>query len=99
MIERPDKTVEWVSRSRVVLAPKPRTVDEIHNAARPLTDEEITPDTFPVEEEITNDGTPTNENQTTEVGNCTTNSTQPRINNNKRLPMKRQPAKPGNRMG
>ena len=69
VIQRPDNSVERVSRSRVVLAPQPRTVNEIQNAIRPLTDEEVIPDTFPMEDGTTNDGTPVNETRATQVAN------------------------------
>ena len=52
VIERQDKSVERVSRSRVVLAPQPRTVMEIQNAVRPMTDEEVLNDEYPISEEV-----------------------------------------------
>ena len=48
VIEREDNTVERVSRDRVVLAPKPRTVQEIQQAVRPMTDEQLTQNAYPV---------------------------------------------------
>ena len=50
VIERPYQTVERVSRDRVTLAPLPRSVEEIQEAIRPMTDEELIPDEFPVSE-------------------------------------------------
>ena len=49
VIERPDSSVERVSRDRVVLAPQPRTQAEIQDVIRPMTDEELIPTRYPVE--------------------------------------------------
>ena len=54
VIERQDKSIEIVSRSRVVLAPQPRITQEIQDSTRPMTDEELTPTTYPASEEINN---------------------------------------------
>ena len=37
VIEYPDRTVENVSRSRVVLAPEPQTMKQLHDKTRPMT--------------------------------------------------------------
>ena len=50
VIEREDKTIERVSRDRVVYAPKPRTVQEIQQAVQPLTDEQLAKDGYPVKQ-------------------------------------------------
>lgn len=47
VIERPDKSVESVSRSRVVLAPENRTFKKIQRAIRPLMDEYMNPGDYP----------------------------------------------------
>ena len=52
VIEKDDRSVERVSRSRVVLAPKPRTLDEVQRSVRPMTDEELIPEEYPVQEGI-----------------------------------------------
>ena len=51
VIERKDNTVERVSRDRVVHAPKPKTVKQLQEVVRPMTDLELTPDAYPVDEE------------------------------------------------
>ena len=50
VIERNDKTIERVSRDRVALAPTPKTLEELQNVVRPMTDEELTPDAYPTSE-------------------------------------------------
>ena len=50
VIEKEDNNVERVSRSRVVLAPKPKTVEEIQEDVRPMTDEELDQNGYPVPE-------------------------------------------------
>lgn len=52
VIERPDRSVERVTRSCVTLAPQPTTLEEIHKATRPLTDVELTPFAYPTPEDI-----------------------------------------------
>ena len=50
VIEKPDRTVERVSRSRVVLAPKPATVREVDAILRPIPNAELDKD-YPKSEE------------------------------------------------
>ena len=50
LLERPDKTVENVSRSRVLLAPKGPSSEQLLEAARPMTINEVIVD-FPAPEE------------------------------------------------
>ena len=54
VIERTDKSVERVSRdrdlSRVVLAPDPRSLDEVQDAVRPMTDDELINRDYPLNE-------------------------------------------------
>ena len=52
VIVRPDGTVERVSRDRVVHAPEPLTTAQSQEVTRPLTDEELTANDFPVAEEV-----------------------------------------------
>ena len=51
VIERPDHSVEKVSRDRVTLAPRPRTVDEVRETIRPMTDQELEHNDYPVGED------------------------------------------------
>ena len=44
VIEKPDRTVERVSRSRVVLAPKPATIREVDAILRPMSNTELDKD-------------------------------------------------------
>ena len=44
LLERPDKTVENVSRSLVVLAPKGPYIEELLEATRPMTIKEVIAD-------------------------------------------------------
>lgn len=85
VIEGIDRSVENVSRSRVVLAPEPRTLDEIQNNVRPLKYEELKPNNFSVENGTINDemhakGTPVmdevHENPVGTMVNDNYNSTQ-----------------------
>ena len=50
LLERPDKTVEKVSRSRVVLDPKGPSSEELLEATRPMTINEVIAD-FPAPEQ------------------------------------------------
>ena len=50
LLERPDKTVENVSRSRVVLAPKGLSSEQLLEATRPMTIHEVIAD-FPAPEQ------------------------------------------------
>ena len=52
VIVRPDGTVERVSRDRVVHAPEPLTAAQSQEVTRPLTDEDLTANDFPVAEEV-----------------------------------------------
>ena len=52
VIVRPDETVERVSHDRVVLTPKPLTAAQSQEVTRPLTDEELSVNDFPVTEEV-----------------------------------------------
>ena len=82
VIERPDFSVERVSRDRVVLAPRPRTLPEIQNVIRPMTDEELIPEEYPVSEPVNlRDLTPQEAehipNQQTSTSGITEHSTRP----------------------
>lgn len=55
VIEVHDKSVKRVPRSRVVFVQETRTLNEIQNTVRPLTDEALIPNTFLVTVE-TKDG-------------------------------------------
>ncbi len=46
-IEKDDKSVERLSRSRVVAAPEPRMETEIQESVRPMTDEELNQHDYP----------------------------------------------------
>ena len=50
-IERPDGTVERMSRDRVTIAPPVQEPDEIADKLRPMTDEELIPKEYPVSED------------------------------------------------
>ena len=52
VIVRPDATVERASRDRVVLAPEPLKAAQSQEVTRPLADEELTVNDFPVAEEV-----------------------------------------------
>ncbi len=76
VIERPDQTVERVSRDRVTLAPRPQKPEEIQQIVRPMTDQEIERYDYPVGEDTNDPDLPTddttnepNETRKTSSGN------------------------------